>query len=131
MKRTATSRRFRGVAWATVIAAPPSLVLVLAVSVTVIRSVPAAGSDRQMQYYRDSAHYRIGTGDMILRRLLSPAEARSTLPDDFGMVLTPENIENRLKDDRRRAEVARKFPLHGSRSRRRCDSFVGGSGLGG
>ena len=56
--------------------------------------VPPAGSEHQMRWYRDSAHYRIATGDLILQKLLD--RNTSDLPIDFGVQLTPESIETVL-----------------------------------
>jgi hypothetical protein len=44
-----------------------------------------------MKYYLDSSHYRKETGDLILNRLLSSKE--NTVPDNFGVLITAENIE--------------------------------------
>jgi hypothetical protein len=49
---------------------------------------------KNMNYYLDSSHYRKETGDMILKRLLSPED--KTIPEDFGFLMTPENIEAHL-----------------------------------
>jgi hypothetical protein len=49
---------------------------------------------KNMKYYLDSSHYRKETGDLILNRLLS--SQKNTVPDDFGVLITPENIESHL-----------------------------------
>jgi hypothetical protein len=49
---------------------------------------------KNMKYYLDSSHYRKETGDLILNRLLSYQE--NTVPEDFGVLMTPENIEAHL-----------------------------------
>jgi hypothetical protein len=46
---------------------------------------------KNMKYYLDSSHYRKETGDLILNRLLSSKE--NTVPDNFGVLITAENIE--------------------------------------
>lgn len=49
----------------------------------------------QMNNYIDSSHYRKEVGDLILSRILDYKTATS--PDDFGVLLTPDNIEAHLK----------------------------------
>ncbi|NJK47054.1 hypothetical protein HC931_01510 [Candidatus Gracilibacteria bacterium] len=49
---------------------------------------------KNMKYYLDSSHYRKETGDLILNRLLSSQD--KTIPNDFGVLITPENIEAHL-----------------------------------
>ncbi len=62
--------------------------------------VPAEGSPEQMQWYRDSAHYRVAAGDMVIERLLHPESAAANLPADFGINLRSENISAVLEKER-------------------------------
>ena len=49
-----------------------------------------------MQYYWDSSHYTEKTSDLILTRLFSSSDKTQKMPADFGVVLTPQNIEEHL-----------------------------------
>ncbi len=51
-----------------------------------------------MKYYWDSSHITEIVGDWIVKRMLYDDEG---VPDDFGVVLTPQNIENHLESVRR------------------------------
>jgi len=51
-------------------------------------SVPLIG-DKMMDGFRDPAHYRNHIGDIILQKL----NGTSVAPDDFGRVLTPDNLD--------------------------------------
>jgi hypothetical protein len=53
--------------------------------------VPAEGT--RMQWWRDPPHYQPIVGDMIIARLLD-RDSAVTIPDDFGIRLTPANIES-------------------------------------
>lgn len=48
----------------------------------------------QMKYYLDSSHYNQKTGELILNRLLS--YQTNKVPSDFGVLITPQNIESHL-----------------------------------
>ena len=57
----------------------------------------------QMNHYIDSSHYRKEVGDVILSRILD--DQTETVPDDFGVLLTPDNIEahlEKIRGDRER-----------------------------
>ncbi|NEQ87322.1 MAG: hypothetical protein F6K26_47080, partial [Moorea sp. SIO2I5] len=47
-----------------------------------------------MKNYWDSSHYREEVGDLILNRLFSYQS--QTVPEDFGVLITPENVESHL-----------------------------------
>lgn len=50
--------------------------------------------DREMKNYWDSSHYRQEVGDLVLDRLFNvPA---NQVPNDFGILVTPQNIESHL-----------------------------------
>lgn len=62
-----------------------------------------------MKYYLDSSHYSPHTGRLILNRLLS--YQTETVPDDFGVLMTPANIESHLSTVRGDREIwARNHP---------------------
>lgn len=47
-----------------------------------------------MRNYADSSHYREEIGNLVLNRILSYQEKR--VPEDFGVLITPTNIEEHL-----------------------------------
>ncbi|HAX78240.1 MAG TPA: hypothetical protein DCY88_21075 [Cyanobacteria bacterium UBA11372] len=47
-----------------------------------------------MKNYADSSHYRENIGNLILNRVLNYQS--NTVPKDFGVLITPENIESHL-----------------------------------
>lgn len=52
----------------------------------------------QMKNYWDSSHYRKEVGDLILNRIFKVQE--KTVPNDFGVLLTSDNIELQLATKR-------------------------------
>ena len=68
-------------------------------------SITTEALSNEMRYYVDSSHYSTKVGNMILSRLLSetpPSNAQGgtvasatagTIPNDFGIWLTPENVD--------------------------------------
>ncbi len=58
-------------------------------------SITTEAIKNQMQNYMDSSHYRKEVGDLILNRILD--YKTETVPEDFGVLITPENIEQHLK----------------------------------
>ena len=62
-----------------------------------------------MKNYIDPSHYRSEVGDLVLNRILKYNEDK--VPDDFGVLLTPENIESYLEKVRSDREAwAKKHP---------------------
>lgn len=59
--------------------------------------------NNEMQYFLDSTHYRKEVGDKILNRVLSYQQEPES--DDFGVLITPENIESHLAKIRANREV--------------------------
>lgn len=55
-----------------------------------------------MQYYIESSHYRKELGDLVLNRILDYQP--ETVPSDFGLLLTPTNLETHLEQIRRDRE---------------------------
>ncbi len=57
----------------------------------------------RMEKYVDNSHYSKEVGYLILNRILSYQEEK--VPDDFGVLITPENIEESLKKIRADREI--------------------------
>ncbi|NEO96366.1 MAG: hypothetical protein F6K56_42030 [Moorea sp. SIO3G5] len=57
-------------------------------------SITTEAISEQMKNYWDSSHYREEVGDLILNRLFSYQV--QTVPEDFGVIITPENVESHL-----------------------------------
>lgn len=63
----------------------------------------------EMKNFIDSAHYRKEVGDLVLNRLLDYHQ--QSVPNDFGVLITPANIESHLAKNRSGHEVwAKKNP---------------------
>jgi hypothetical protein len=71
-------------------------------------TVPEAGSAQQMRWYRDSAHYRVATGDLVLQTLFQSTATTVNQPEDFGVILTPANIDAVLMSEKQRAIAYRR-----------------------
>ncbi|MGL4502830.1 MAG: hypothetical protein ACRCU2_27455 [Planktothrix sp.] len=56
-----------------------------------------------MQYYIESSHYRKELGDLVLYHILDYQP--ETVPSDFGLLLTPSNLETHLEQIRRDREL--------------------------
>jgi hypothetical protein len=63
--------------------------------------VPPEGSMKPMKYYWDSHHYKEIVGEMIFDRIYGYSAINRPIPSDFGVLLTPENIDQHLLDIRR------------------------------
>ncbi|HAC64211.1 MAG TPA: hypothetical protein DCF68_11885, partial [Cyanothece sp. UBA12306] len=48
-----------------------------------------------MENYTDNSHYTEKVGNLVLNRIFS--YQLDQVPDDFGVLITPENIDNHLK----------------------------------
>jgi hypothetical protein len=55
-------------------------------------AVPDGGEGTTMESWRDPPHYKPHIGDMILARIMGK-ESDRVIPPDFGILLTPDNIE--------------------------------------
>jgi hypothetical protein len=75
-------------------------------SVTTER-LPAPESKDEMRYYWDSSHFKELVGDWVLDRLFGVVTAAEPVPDDFGVLLTPENVERALQAMRVAGEAYR------------------------
>lgn len=57
-------------------------------------SITTEPVSNDMRNYYDSMHYRKEVGDLVLNRMFSYRE--ETVPADFGVLITPDNIESHL-----------------------------------
>lgn len=68
-------------------------------------SFPLLGdSNTQMRWFWESTHYKKETGNLVLNRIFHHTEHGHVVPDDFGILLTPDNIERvfaRIRSDRK------------------------------
>ena len=58
-----------------------------------------------MKYYWDSSHYTEKTSDLILKRIFNKSSGNKNILYDFGVELTPQNIEKHLEDTRSAREL--------------------------
>ncbi|MEE8575032.1 MAG: hypothetical protein V3T30_06425 [Thermodesulfobacteriota bacterium] len=54
---------------------------------------------KEMSWYWEPTHYKEELGELILRRVLS-GRGGARVPADFGVAITPKNIEEHLRKDR-------------------------------
>lgn len=60
-------------------------------------AVPALGDKTtMMHWYFDSSHYTPAAGDLVLDRIFNYHSPNRTIPDDFGVLITSQNIEAHL-----------------------------------
>lgn len=71
--------------------------------------VPPAG-DRQsaMTWYWEASHFKAENGDLVLDRIFDCRRAGISVPDDFGVLLTPSTIEPHLAATRSALESWRR-----------------------
>jgi hypothetical protein len=68
-------------------------------------SVPPEGDLKTpVKWFWEPSHYKKETGDLILDRILNYQPSSALLPDDFGILLTPTNIETTLAADSKKGE---------------------------
>jgi hypothetical protein len=68
-------------------------------------TVPSTGSQREMDYYWDSSHFKESVGDWVLDRVFTVKRENTSAPVDFGVLLTPETIDpalSKIRMDRAR-----------------------------
>lgn len=63
-------------------------------------SVTTEPVETPMKYYWDSSHFTVGVGNWIIARAMGASAAEYNIPDDFGVLLTPENIDAHLQSVR-------------------------------
>jgi hypothetical protein len=56
----------------------------------------AAEKGKPMRWYWESSHFKKELGDLVLDRLFSYHDPDHVVPEDFGVILTPENLEAHL-----------------------------------
>jgi len=74
-------------------------------SITTETVPPLGDTQTMMRWYFDSSHYTPAAGDLVLDRIFNYKSPDRTVPDDFGVLLTPQNIEAhlaRIRSDRAR-----------------------------
>lgn len=57
----------------------------------------------QMNNYTDNSHYTPSVGDLVLNRIFN--RNSESLPDDFGILITPQNIEKHLGNIRQQRKI--------------------------
>lgn len=57
---------------------------------------PAGDKTTAMKYYWETSHFKKEAGDLVLDRILNYRSPDRPLPDDFGVLLSPDNIEQHL-----------------------------------
>ncbi|MFN7714182.1 MAG: hypothetical protein ACK5QS_01690 [Pseudanabaenaceae cyanobacterium] len=64
-----------------------------------VNTVPVPTNDTQppTRYYYDDQHYQPEIGDLVLKVILANGNRPADVPSDFGVMLTPETIENHLQ----------------------------------
>ncbi len=59
--------------------------------------VPSASDKtKRMRYYYESSHYTPAAGDLVLDRIFNYHSPDRTVPDDFGILITSQNLEAHL-----------------------------------
>lgn len=74
-------------------------------------AVPPAGQSARMRWYWEPSHYRREVSELVLARIMGDQDAPG-LPDDFGVLLTPQTID--LHSRRMRAAQAAYRAGHGA-----------------
>jgi hypothetical protein len=69
--------------------------------------VPPKGSNMTMKWYIDSAHFTTALGDLMLNKVYGYQPDSQESLDDFGMIITPDNIEAHLSEIRQKSEQYR------------------------
>ena len=62
--------------------------------------LPDNDSREEMRYYWESSHFKEIVGDMVLDRIFGTTKPERQFPEDFGVRLTSETIEQVLVEDR-------------------------------
>jgi hypothetical protein len=68
-------------------------------------TVPPAGDLKTpVKWFWEPAHYKRETGDLILDKVFGYQSSLTLAPNDFGILLTPENVESVLMKDSEKGE---------------------------
>lgn len=71
-------------------------------------AIPAGKSGKFMRWYSDPVHFEPKVGNLILDRIFGLPPESNESAVDFGVVLTPENVEALLEQERRDSERYRR-----------------------
>lgn len=74
-------------------------------SVTAESLPPPGDKTTRMKYFWEVSHYNIHTGNLVLDRVLGYKESSREVPQDFGILLTPDNIESHIISDREKQKT--------------------------
>ena len=77
-------------------------------TITTERVPPPGDLQTTMIYYWETSHYKKAAGDLILDRIFGYAAPDRGLPEDFGVRLDPEHIEEHLARVRSQREIYRR-----------------------
>jgi len=58
--------------------------------------VPPSGDPTPMRWYGDPSHYRVELGDVMLDEIFGVGDRAQEMPRDFGIPLSPENLDSVL-----------------------------------
>ncbi len=58
--------------------------------------LPEKGSFKEMAYYWDSSHFKQNVGDMALDQMFDVKRKGEPLPEDFGVLVTADHLDNWL-----------------------------------
>jgi len=73
-------------------------------------TVPPLGDmHTEMQWFWDASHYKKELGDLVLDRIFNFNSPKRFLPNDFGIILTPENIEKNIEKNKINRIIWRKL----------------------
>jgi hypothetical protein len=66
-------------------------------SITTEEVPPGGDTDTEMRWYWEASHYKKEVGDMMLEKIFGSNDPAHEIPDDFGIRLTVENIDEQLR----------------------------------
>ncbi len=71
--------------------------------------IPALGDKRSMmRWWWEPSHYQKAAGDLMLDRVLDYRPGLASVPSDFGILLSPSNIDTWLAETRERGRAYRR-----------------------
>ncbi len=87
--------------------------------------VPDPDTQPFMRWYEDSAHFNRDVGSIMLNRMFYIENGKLPFDAEFGVVLTPENVEDRIEADHRGSRRYRRDnPAEIERLQRMLDSLA-------
>lgn len=66
-------------------------------SLITTETLPPRDSVKEMSYYWESSHFKENVGDWVLDRIYEIPHQKGSIPPEFGVRLTPDNIEQELE----------------------------------